>query len=508
MLVGNNNSSITRVRPFFQKLFAKDWSGESWLPALLRLATENQQIAENLASNVTPLQMSLLYRRPFKDRVLKAYGADAIELEDCFERPLPPPSDFLEWLICHPKAMTWPDNGRRIFGQTTQRLREKLIACESWATDEALAALEATGSKGSARKWWAFEGFTEVDCYLETENLVLFIEGKRTEPLSSATDWYPQRNQLVRNLEVAKAIAKEKDFAVLILCEEPLSPLSDQEFIDSLPHLHKQDALDMRNHYLGCVTWRDACEATGIAFSELPETTEQALEDYSSKDDSSDNLWVPKHLIRETWQNKLAEDKRRKDIAENITSPNILKEFRADSTTRLSCRSGEYLLWLGRQGMFSDKYDIVDFWEMQDGDFATITNRMCDLPSWFSLHPTEASNAAVRAMMDKVEAGDYPPNIIDGPNLWRVKAGDRLVRIGTHKRTGVPWPVISVVDLDENALVVGETNDADSDLFLFGAVTDEDAAQRDGDLFRAGIAAAERLGTPRSVSTQWSIEWI
>jgi hypothetical protein len=506
--VGKRNSSITRVRPFFQKLFIKDWSGETWLPALLRLVTENKNIAENLANNVTALKTSILYRRPFKDRVLKAHGTDAIELEDCFECPLPPPSDFLKWLIRNPKAMTWPENGRRSFGDTTQRLREKLIAGERWAIEEALAALKASGSKGSARKWWAFEGFTEVNCYLETENLVLFVEGKRTEPLSSATDWYPKRNQLVRNLEVAKVIAKEKDYAVLILCEEPLAPISDQEFIDGLPHLQKHEALAMRDHYLGCVTWREACDATGITLSDLPETTEQALEDYTPKDDSPDNLWVPKHLIRETWQKKLAEDKRRKDIAENIASPNLIEKFRANSTTRLSCRSGEYLLWLGRQGLFRDKYDIVDFWEMRDGDFATITNRMCDLPPWFSLHPTEVSNAALRAMRTKVENGDYQPNIIDGPNLWRVKAGDRLVRIGTLQRPGVPWPVMSIVDFGKNGLVVGETNDSGADLLPFGSVTDEDAAQRAGDLFRAGIAAAEGLGTPRTVSMKWSIEWV
>jgi hypothetical protein len=106
-----------------------------------------------------------------------------------------------------------------------------------------------------------------------------------------------------------------------------------------------------------------------------------------------------------------------------------------------------------------------------------------------------------------VETGDYLPHVIDGPNIWRAKAGDRLVRIGTKQRMDVPWPMMSIVDLTANALVVGETNNKASDPLLFGAVTDEDAAQRDGDLFRAGIDAVERLGTPRTVSTKWSIGW-
>jgi hypothetical protein len=39
-------------------------------------------------------------------------------------------------------------------------------------------------------------GHTEVDCWLETERLLLFVEGKRSESLSASTHWYPKRNQL------------------------------------------------------------------------------------------------------------------------------------------------------------------------------------------------------------------------------------------------------------------------------------------------------------------------
>jgi hypothetical protein len=46
-----------------------------------------------------------------------------------------------------------------------------------------------------------------IDCVLMTPELVVAIEGKRTEPLSAATDWYPKRSQLVRNLEAGKQLA-------------------------------------------------------------------------------------------------------------------------------------------------------------------------------------------------------------------------------------------------------------------------------------------------------------
>jgi hypothetical protein len=41
----------------------------------------------------------------------------------------------------------------------------------------------------------------------------LYVEGKRTEMLSAATDWYPARNQLLRNLESAGADAKAASMA-------------------------------------------------------------------------------------------------------------------------------------------------------------------------------------------------------------------------------------------------------------------------------------------------------
>jgi hypothetical protein len=64
----------------------------------------------------------------------------------------------------------------------------------------------STAGSGSlvSGAWWRFEGVTRLDCVLMTENLVVTIEGKRTEGLSSSTEWYPARTQIVRNLEAAR----------------------------------------------------------------------------------------------------------------------------------------------------------------------------------------------------------------------------------------------------------------------------------------------------------------
>jgi len=61
-----------------------------------------------------------------------------------------------------------------------------------------------------------------IDCVLMTDRLVISIEGKRTEPLSAATDWYPQRSQLVRNLGAAKQLAHGRAWASLLMSEEAI----------------------------------------------------------------------------------------------------------------------------------------------------------------------------------------------------------------------------------------------------------------------------------------------
>jgi len=84
------------------------------------------------------------------------------------------------------------------------------------ARSNALAELNRLRAGNSFRKWWAFEGFSSVDCFLETDEIVLLIEGKRNDILSPTTKWYPERNQLARNLEVAEYQANGKQFGRIV----------------------------------------------------------------------------------------------------------------------------------------------------------------------------------------------------------------------------------------------------------------------------------------------------
>jgi len=197
--------------------------------------------------------------------VLDDRSSQLARLRSCFEVDYPPPERFLRWLIEHPGSLTWPLESKktpRKFGGKTEASRHALIAGDTATHDLAVLALEKSGTSGSRGKWWAFEGFTSVDCVLETDSLLVFIEGKRTEPISAATDWYPQRNQIVRNVEVASCAAAEarKNFGVILCAEEPV-PVLEQDFIEGLPHLSQPDRDALRTHYWGCITWNQIVSA-------------------------------------------------------------------------------------------------------------------------------------------------------------------------------------------------------------------------------------------------------
>lgn len=261
--MGNKNSSKTRVQPVFGNLLREAPSGKPWLSALLGLAGHGSPLAQRLASDPGSL--------PPQDAA------------QCFERRLPPPSGFLTWLVQHPERMSWPvgpDHALESFGADTQEWREMLFGQhgaeeQRRAQREALARIAKQGVGESARKWWAFEGFTSVDCCLETDKLLLLVEGKRTDVLKRKTDWFKDRNQLARNLEVAKETAHNKEYAVLLIAENARRSIPEDEIKRGFPHFSEHERESLIAHCLGPVTWRDVCEVTGLDYDALPNTVEE-----------------------------------------------------------------------------------------------------------------------------------------------------------------------------------------------------------------------------------------
>ncbi len=263
--MGEFNSSITRVWPVFETLLASDPTGKQWLGELMRLATLSRKPPQSFQQPVgSILPACISPNRPIPGIMRRVLGPDLSaklgSLPACFEYSLPPPEAFLRWMINHPDQLTWPYKGaeEEVFGDETQKNRKCLLKGGSNNTcrTEALKQLELCGPEKYRSKWWAFEGFTSVDCYLETENYVILIEGKRTELLSPATQWYRHRNQLARNIEVAscKGIQSGKNYAVILCTEDPVD-IARNAITGCFPHLSKAEGDELVSHYLGCVTW-------------------------------------------------------------------------------------------------------------------------------------------------------------------------------------------------------------------------------------------------------------
>ena len=279
--MGKWNSSVTRVWPVFDHLLAQDPAGRTWLPTLLRLGDGHPLSLESVGDLLPEVSA---FSRPIPRNLrieIREVGCTALaSLRAAFEADCPPSARFLAWLIEHPDRMKWPmkrGGSPQVYGQPTQDLRQRLFGGDAPVRAEALQALQLYGVEGSRRKWWAFEGWTSVDCWLETERLIVFIEGKRTESISASTVWFPARNQIARNLEVAAEIARQrgKDFAVLVCAERPVI-VAKHDFDDSLPHLSASERDDLLSHYLGCATWQQIRDVL-CPTVELPDDVDAAV---------------------------------------------------------------------------------------------------------------------------------------------------------------------------------------------------------------------------------------
>jgi hypothetical protein len=170
--MGMQNSSRTRVAPIFNQLLERDRTGTSWLPRLLELAQHG-------TPKTAPPAGSGLTRHGWWPK----------------EVQLPAPAGLLAWLL---------ENLPHLEAATGKRAQ--LVAGDPATIAEARALLARRSTTGTDRAWFVLEGPTSVDAYLETPELILLVEGKRTERgPTTRTTYMPVRHQILRNLDAADA---------------------------------------------------------------------------------------------------------------------------------------------------------------------------------------------------------------------------------------------------------------------------------------------------------------
>jgi hypothetical protein len=253
--MGKHDSSRTRVAPVFNWLQCWDPTGKAWLLPLLRLAAGDSPV---------PLP-------PETSRLREAKGGPR-------EAKLPAPRDLLVWLVQNCEEPELPAAWGS--AKQTQEYRRKLVSRDPATVSNALASLQR-GNVGKAAH--VLEGVTRPDALLGTDELLVVVEGKRTESVpTTCTSWMSIRHQMLRHLDGAWEQRGRRRLLGLIILDEARA--QDQRWRDypaeirstpvleaSLPHRSPEERRVIAEGFLGVTTWQRICSEFRIPEAVLPE---------------------------------------------------------------------------------------------------------------------------------------------------------------------------------------------------------------------------------------------
>lgn len=256
--MGKRDSSKTRVAPVFNQLYGDDPTGCSWIPRLIKL----------------PISGNTVSIKPNSRFTIKECGWDNNE------KKLKPPVALLSWLIRHPRK---PVSGILSSDPTKAEKRRQWIEGSDKIITEGLSLL-SHNSNGD--DWYIFEGQTQPDVFIETDDLIIVIEGKRTErEPTTTTKWIRGRNQMLRHLDCAWEIHGGKQlFGFFIIEGNGLSVEVPPQWIayaeatvnsatitSSLPHRGPEEQQGIASCFIGVTTWQRVCKEFGIDWANLPD---------------------------------------------------------------------------------------------------------------------------------------------------------------------------------------------------------------------------------------------
>jgi hypothetical protein len=262
MTIRKFDSSRTRVTPVFNQLLARDPSGVSWLPQLLALPRIASRVLLTPVSSTQPV-------------TAYAWGRAA-------EKGLRPPRTLLAWMVEHGDKL---QSSKRKTSDETMTKRQRLLRHDAITIAEAMARLTQPTLPPIA--WYILEGITRPDVYLETPDILVVIEGKRTEPRAKPdTEWMPQRHQMLRHLDCAWEVRGERAVLGFFIVEgqggadalavpskwqrAAQATISSPALDESLPHRTPAERLAIAAGFLGVTTWQQVCAAFQLDYTALP----------------------------------------------------------------------------------------------------------------------------------------------------------------------------------------------------------------------------------------------
>lgn len=260
--MGKLNSSKTRVVPVLKQLYESDPTGCSWLPKLIRLPLGENTAVIKPGSNITIID--------------HRWGDD--------EKKLNPPVALLSWLIRHPRK---PVSGSLSSNPIKAEKRHRWIA---GSREMVLEGLRLLRNNPTREDWHIFEGQTQPDVFIETDDLIIVIEGKRTEiKPTTTTKWMSGRDQMLRHLDCAWEIRGNKQLFGFYIVEgddeSPDVPLRWQAFasdtisrpvvVSSLPHRGQDEQQGIASCFIGVTTWQSVCMEFGIDWKKIQQESDE-----------------------------------------------------------------------------------------------------------------------------------------------------------------------------------------------------------------------------------------
>jgi hypothetical protein len=260
--MGKNDSSHTRVAPVFNQLLAQDPTSVTWVPRLLTLPRLDGRPPYRLGSNTRPL-------------TARGWGAS--------EYRLSPPRTLLRWMVRNAAQLQPTTLGS---SAVTIAKRQALLQRDHATVAEALAYLARPVYP--AKAWYVLEGLSQPDVYLETPEVLVVIEGKRTEAgPTTYTSWMPRRHQMLRHLDCAWEIRGQRAVLGFFIVEgldgadavavpahwqiAARATITPPALDDSLPHRTSTERLAIADSFLGVTTWQQLCATFQLDYTALPD---------------------------------------------------------------------------------------------------------------------------------------------------------------------------------------------------------------------------------------------
>src|SRR5712691_1040264 len=249
MAVGIYDSARTRIAPVFGRLQCLDPSGRLWVQGLLELG--NTRKLPRPQAGTAGLRVAKWWPRQAR---------------------LAAPPGLLRWLLENAEnPRTTAAWGRH---PEVKENRRRVVDRDAATVAEALKRLEQR--RRSGRAWYVLEGPSQPDVYLDTEEVVVVIEGKRSEPgPTTSTAWMPVRHQMLRQLDAAWEVRQGRRIYGLFIVEGEEGTgsvvpfvwrqvadltISEEVLRGSLPHRTPEERSEIASALLGVTTWQAVCD--------------------------------------------------------------------------------------------------------------------------------------------------------------------------------------------------------------------------------------------------------